>query len=263
VKEKKEERFAVALVQADLKWENVPVNLSRFDDRLADIRGADLIVLPEMFASGFTMEGKERVAFFYEAVVARMQAWSAARKALVVGSTAYETGGLFFNRLVAAFPDGSTRFYDKRHLFTMGGEDRHFAAGRELPLLCHKGVRIAPFICYDLRFPVWSRNASGYDVALYVANWPAGRREAWQVLLKARAIENQAYVAGVNRVGRDGHGTRHAGDSVLISPRGRVVGSVAPGADATCLVELDLAGSRAFRERFPVLRDRDEYHVEL
>jgi predicted amidohydrolase len=130
-------------------------------------------------------------------------------------------------------------------------------------MLSYRGVKIAPFICYDLRFPAWSRNTWGYDVAIYVANWPESRREAWQILLKARAIENQAHVVGVNRVGEDGHGTRHAGDSAVISPRGTVVGAALPGADTVEVVEVDVAAAREFRERFPVLRDRDRFHVEL
>jgi predicted amidohydrolase len=257
------DKLVTALVQACLEWEDVPANLERFDKRLENISGADVIVLPEMFASGFTMEGKERVASRYEEIVAWMRGWAAARDALLVGSTVYKAGDLFFNRLVAAFPGGETRYYDKRHRFTMGGEDRHFAAGKEQVILLYKGIKIAPFICYDLRFPAWSRNATGYDVAIYVANWPESRREAWQVLLKARAIENQAHVIGVNRVGTDGNGTRHAGDSAVISPKGEQIGSVAPWTDAVALVEMDMAGAREFRERFPVLRDKDKFQVEL
>ncbi|MDR2131308.1 MAG: amidohydrolase [Odoribacteraceae bacterium] len=259
----KEETLVVALVQARLEWEEVPRNLLRFDERVARGARADVIVLPEMFASGFTMAGKARVSSFYGEIVAWMQGWARRCDALLVGSTVYKEGDLFFNRLVAAFPGGEVCCYDKRHRFTMGGEDQHFAAGKELLFFSYKGIKIAPFICYDLRFPVWSRNATNYDMALYVANWPASRREAWQVLLKARAIENQAYVVGVNRVGVDGNGIYHAGDSVVVSPKGNVIGAVAPDADAVAMVEVDFSALREFRGRFPVLQDRDTYQLEL
>ncbi|MDR0544214.1 MAG: amidohydrolase [Odoribacteraceae bacterium] len=256
------DKLVAALVQARLEWENVPANLERFDERLEKAAGAELIVLPELFASGFSMEAKVRVASFYEEIVGKMLGWSARYDALLVGSTVYRAGDLFFNRLVATFPDGDARHYDKRHRFAMGGEDRHFAAGREQVILLYKGIKIAPFICYDLRFPVWSRNTAGYDAAIYVANWPESRREAWQVLLKARAIENQAYAIGVNRVGTDGHGARHAGDSAVISPKGERVGGVDSWKDEVALVEMDMAAARDFRQRFPVLRDGDSFQVE-
>ncbi|MDR2413433.1 MAG: amidohydrolase [Odoribacteraceae bacterium] len=257
------DKLLVALVQADLEWEAVRGNLARFDKRLEQAAGADMIVLPEMFASGFTMRGKEEVASHHEEIIAWMQARAAKHAALLVGSTVYKAADLFYNRLVAAFPDGETRHYDKRHRFAMGGEEEHFAAGKEQVTLLYKGIKIAPFICYDLRFPVWSRNATGYDVAVYTANWPESRREAWQILLKARAIENQAHVIGVNRVGVDGNGTRHAGDSAVISPKGKRLGGVPPMVDAVRLVEMDLLAAREFRERFPVLRDKDNFQVEL
>jgi predicted amidohydrolase len=259
-----EEKLVVALVQACLEWEDVPGNLARFDERLEETAGADVIVLPEMFASGFTMEGKERVASYYKEVLAWARERAARLDALIVGSTVHESGGSFFNRLLAVFPDGEVLHYDKRHLFSMGGEERHFTAGKERLSFAYKGVKIAPFVCYDLRFPAWSRNVAGheYDAAIYVANWPESRREAWRALLVARAIENQAFVIGVNRVGRDGHGTLHAGDSAVISPRGEVVGGVAPGTDAVALVTLELAAAREFRARFPVLRDADRFYIE-
>ena len=147
-------------------------------------------------------------------------------------------------------------------MFTMGEEKEHFTAGNELLVFDYQGVRIAPFICYDLRFPVWSRNTCGYDLAVYVANWPEARRQPWQILLMARAIENQCYVIGVNRVGEDGVGLSYSGDSAVISPKGDVLVACEPFADEVKQVDIDLKALREFRVKFPVLEDRDEFTIE-
>ena len=252
----------VAIVQARLEWENVPLNLKLFNKRMSDINGVDIIVLPEMFSSGFTMTGKDQVAPFHEAVYRCMQDWADEKDALVMGSTIYFEDGHYFNRLLTAFPGGKVLHYDKRHRFTMGHEDEHFTAGHELLVFEYKGMKIAPFICYDLRFPVWSRNTSGYDLAVYVANWPEARRQPWQILLMARAIENQCYVIGVNRVGEDGVGLNYSGDSAVISPKGDVLVACEPFADEVKQVDIDLKALREFREKFPVLEDRDEFTIE-
>ncbi|MEY8593283.1 amidohydrolase [Butyricimonas hominis] len=252
----------VAIVQARLEWENVPLNLKLFNKRMSDINGVDIIVLPEMFSSGFTMTGKDQVAPFHEAVYRCMQDWADEKDALVMGSTIYFEDGHYFNRLLAAFPGGKVLHYDKRHRFTMGHEDEHFTAGHELPVFEYKGMKIAPFICYDLRFPVWSRNTSGYDLAVYVSNWPEARREPWQILLKARAIENQCYVVGVNCVGEDGNGLQYSGDSMVISPRGEVLVACEPYADEVQVADVDLGALEGFREKFPVLEDRDEFTID-
>ena len=178
----------IAIVQAPLIWEDVTGNLMAFDARLLKIDKADVIVLPEMFSSGFSMEGKEKIASQYDNVCQRMQVWAENKQALVIGSTVFCVGRHFYNRLLAVFPSGETLTYDKRHRFTMGGENKHFVAGQQQLVFDYKGARFAPFICYDLRFPVWSRNVSGYDIAVYVANWPQARRSVWQTLLKARAL---------------------------------------------------------------------------
>jgi len=247
----------VCVVQAPLEWEDVAANLEAFERRLATVERGDVIVLPELFTSGFTMKGKERAASFYKEVCARMQVWARERDALVMGSTVYEEEGHYYNRLVAAFPDGEIACYDKRHCFTMGEEHKHFTPGQDLLVVSFRGLRIATFICYDLRFPVWSRNTSGYDVAVYVANWPEARRKVWRVLLQARAIENQCYVVGVNCVGEDGNGLRYAGDSMVVSPKGEIVWAGTPFAEEVAMVTLDEADLRLFREKFPVLKDQD------
>ena len=257
-----QDSLVIALVQADVVWEDVMLNIEQHEKRLERARGADVIVMPELFVSGFTTREKRRVASRYREVVKWMLAYSLSLDALLVGSTIYRSGNQFFNRLVVTFPDGRVLYYDKRHLFAMGGEDQHFTAGQERLTFLYKGVSIAVFTCYDLRFPAWCRNTTGYDLAIFVANWPAARRQAWDVLLKARAIENQAYVAGVNRVGRDGNGVHYAGDSAVISPEGHVVGTATPDADEVMPVAIDLAAARATRERFPVLRDMDKFQLE-
>lgn len=251
----------IAIVQASLLWEDVEGNLEAFGRRLRLIEDADVIVLPEMFSSGFTMEGKEKVALYYERICQWMTERAREKDALIMGTTVFRAGECYYNRCLVAFPTGELLHYDKRHCFTMGGERDHFVAGKDLLVFDYRGVRFAPFICYDLRFPVWSRNTSGYDVAVYMANWPAARREPWQLLLKARAIENQCYVVGVNCVGEDGKGLLYTGDSVVVSPRGEVIGECVPGEDCASVVEIDLEGLQAFREKFPVLEDRDVFEI--
>lgn len=252
----------VFIVQASLVWEDVPANLCAFDRHLKSIGNADLIVLPEMFTSGFTMQAKEKVASRYEEVVQRMQVWAGETSALIMGSTIYGEENIYYNRLLAVFPEGEVLHYDKRHCFTMGEENKHFTPGKEPLVFDFRGVKIAPFICYDLRFPVWSRNTVGYDLAVYVANWPATRRIPWQVLLRARAIENQCYVVGVNRVGEDGNGLFYSGDSAVISPKGEEL-LVSPSCmDSIDFTTLDMDGLKAFRAKFPVLEDRDSFEIK-
>lgn len=253
----------IAVVQAHLEWEDVPENLKRFEERIERIVGAEMIVLPEMFTSGFTMKGKEQIAPFYREVCQHMLDWACRKGALIMGSTIYSEEGFYYNRLLAAFPDGKLLHYDKRHCFTMAGEDKHFASGSEGLVFEYRGVKIAPFICYDLRFPVWSRNTCHYDLAVYVANWPEVRKTSWQILLKARAVENQCYVVGVNRVGTDGIGLRYSGNSVLLSPKGEEVLACVPFEDEVRQAEMDMDALREFRAKFPVLQDRDEFTIQF
>lgn len=261
----------IALVQAALAWGNVEENLKNFDDKIARCTGCDLIILPEMFTSGCMMVKKEeeiaraekiKTASFYGKVRQEMLRWAVCQKALVLGSTVYGEGGRYYNRLIAVTPEGNCYFYDKRHCFRMGGENEHFTAGNRQLIFQFKGIRIAAFICYDLRFPVWSRNRKEYyDLAVYIANWPESRREVWQTLLKARAIENQAYVAGVNCVGTDEAGLTYAGDSALIDARGKVVGGCREFTEETVIVEMDAEELHRFRKKFSVLEDADDFQL--
>jgi len=254
----------VTLVQQPLAWHDPQANRARFEELLLPLAGrTDLAVLPETFTTGFSME-VERIA---EPTAGASAAWlmrlAATLDAAVTGSVVTLEAGRYYNRLLWATPGGELRHYDKRHLFRMGHEHQHFTAGAEAWTVPWRGLRICPLVCYDLRFPVFSRRraALDYDLLLYVANWPAARAAAWRALLPARAIENQAYVVGVNRVGADGRGVPYAGDSVVLDFLGRPLAEAGGGA-ALLTVELDAAQLAAFRESFPAHLDADRFSLE-
>lgn len=254
----------VALVQTALIWEDPPANHDALAAKLAPLAGeVDLVVLPEMFPTGFTMrpEGLAQPADGPSAHWLREQA--RVLDAAVTGSIATRDGDRAVNRLLFATPDGDVRHYDKRHLFRMGGEHEHYHAGRDGLIVEWRGFRIAPLVCYDLRFPVFSRRRRGYDydLLIYVANWPSPRRDPWRALLVARAIENQAFVLGVNRVGRDGQDLDYAGDSLAIDPRGRILADAADG-DLVVRTTLSRDALTEFRERFPAHLDADRFTLD-
>ncbi|HTU68184.1 MAG TPA: amidohydrolase [Steroidobacteraceae bacterium] len=256
--------FRVSLVQQPLAWHDAAANRAHFDAVLAPLRGTtDLAVLPEMFTTGFTMQPGE----FAEEADGDTRAWllEQARRldAAVGGSVAVVDRGRHYNRFMLATPAGELHTYDKRHLFRMGGEHRHYSAGGHALIIEFRGVRLCPLVCYDLRFPVWSRRRAGldYDVVIYAANWPAARRYAWQQLLRARAIENQAYCVGVNRVGDDGKGVAHLGDSVVLDFLGQPLLEL--GSDAcVATVPIDADAVRDWRDRFPAHLDADAFSLE-
>ena len=254
----------IALVQTSLYWEDAAANHDALATKLAPLAGnVDLVVLPEMFPTGFTMR-PEGLAQPPDGISAHWLRGQARRlDAAVAGSVATRDGERAVNRLLFATPDGNVSRYDKRHLFRMGGEDAHYHPGRDGLVVEWRGLRIAPLVCYDLRFPVFSRRRPDYDydVLLYVANWPAPRRDPWRALLIARAIENQCYVLGVNRIGRDGQDLDYAGDSLVVDPRGRVL---ADASDADCLLRatLPLDAVREFRDRFPAHLDADRFTLD-
>jgi omega-amidase len=258
-------RLRVTLVQQPLVWGEPAANRARFASLLEPLAGStDLVVLPETFTTGFSME-VERLG---ESAGGPTGVWLAdlAREldAAITGSVITAEGGRYYNRLLWAEPDGAPlRHYDKRHLFRMGREHQHFAPGAAAWTVDWRGFSVCPLVCYDLRFPVFSRRRSGldYELLLYVANWPAPRAHAWRTLLAARAIENQAYVVGVNRVGSDGNGIAHSGDSAAIDFLGQPL--IEAGAEPAVLtVELDAARLAAFREKFPAHLDADRFTLE-
>ncbi|MBK8498324.1 MAG: amidohydrolase [Flavobacteriales bacterium] len=254
----------VTLVQSMLHWEDAGANRAMFGEKLAALKGAtDLIVLPEMFTTGFSMRSHELAETMDGATVAWMRAQAKSLDAALYGSVIVTEGAKYFNRGLFAEPTGKVTVYDKRHLFRFANENEHYAPGTERVVVEWRGWRILLQVCFDLRFPVFSRNRNDYDAMLYVANWPEARRYPWSQLLIARAIENQCYVVGENRVGMDGKGIHYSGDSVVIDPRGQVIGSVQPSQEGSATVVLERSALEDFRAKFPVARDADDFSLQL
>ena len=256
--------FRVSLAQQPLAWHDPDANRAHFTQLLAPLAGnTDLVVLPEMFTTGFTMKPEQ----FAEAADGPTRAWlleqARSLDAAVGGSVAVNDDGQYFNRFMLAMPDGLTYWYDKRHLFRMGGEHRHYSAGSHALIIEWRGLRLCPLVCYDLRFPVWSRRRPelDYDLVIYAANWPAPRRTAWSALLRARAIENQAYCVGVNRVGEDGGGNAYVGDSVALDFMGQPLVELLDNPQLIT-VPLDVEAVRAWRDKFPAHLDADAFSLE-
>jgi len=256
----------VSLIQTSLFWEIRADNLNHFEGLIGALQGkTDIIVLPEMFTSGFSMNTSD-----CDTMGGETMRWMAkmAREldAVLCGSIRMEEDGNYYNRFIWMRPDGTYEKYDKRHLFSFANEDDHFTRGEEKLIIGHKGWKIMPLVCYDLRFPVWSKNRlidgePEYDVLIYVANWPKARNVAWKTLLLARAIENQAYVAGVNRVGVDGKDIEYSGDSALISPYGAYLAEASAEQEDIIQAELEYGLLSDFRAKFPLLRDADPFEI--
>ena len=246
----------VTILQRDIEWAKPAVNVQRAEEAIDRNAEADLYVLPEMFSTGFCTQ-PEGIAESSESDTLKwMQRKAAEINAAIAGSVAVEEQGKFYNRFYFVKPDGSVTHYDKKHLFTYGGEHLRFTAGEERVVMEWRGVRILLEVCYDLRFPIWARNRGDYDMILYVASWPTLRVAAWSALLVARAIENQCYVAGVNRVGTD-PACEYCGGSVIIDPYGKVIAACADNEECEASGEVDMEVLEAFREKFPVLKDAD------
>ena len=254
----------ITTIQTHLHWEDVDANLLHFSDKINSILGhTDVIVLPEMFTTGFTMK-PEQLAEEHGGKGLQWMIQKAQEKiCVIVGSISVKENGLFYNRLYWVNPDGSYQQYNKRHLFRMGNEHEYYTAGDQKIIIEYKGWKICPLVCYDLRFPVWSRNtkANTYDVLIYVANWPEVRSYPWQQLLIARAIENQVYVVGVNRIGEDGNHYKHSGDSVVLNPRGETMSHTLSNIDSVETTPLSYQYLKDFRSAFPVLLDGDDFNL--
>ena len=248
----------VTLIQTFLFWENIESNLSLFDEKIDGIRDeTDLIVLPEMFTTGFSMNAEKLAQDMGGISVKWLREKSRSRQTDVTGSMIIRENGKYFNRLLWAKPDGTLSYYDKRHLFRMTGEEKVYSAGDKNITVELKGWRIRPFICYDLRFPCWTRNLNNsYDVAVFIANWPEKRTSHWKTLLPARAIENQCYVIGVNRVGEDGNGYYHSGDSSVIDPAGNIIFRK-QDEESVYTASLSYQVLQEYRKSFPVWMDAD------
>ena len=254
--------LSCALIQTATHWHDPEANRRMFGELIAEVDpSTDIVVLPEMFSTGFTMSSAEVAEPMSGPTVAWMRALAAERGMVICGSVVIEERGEYFNRFVWAQSDGDLKTYDKRHCFRMADEHLHYAAGQDRLIIEFKGWRICPMVCYDLRFPVWFRNRSDYDVLLCVANWPAARVEAWNTLLRARAIENQCYTVAVNIVGVDGNAVAYSGGSAAYGPDGTVINE-AFDSPQTFGVQLEYAPLEKLREAFPVWADADGFCLD-
>ncbi|OAB31326.1 Predicted amidohydrolase [Flavobacterium fryxellicola] len=251
----------VTLIQSALVWENPVANREHFEQKINAIpQDVDLIVLPEMFTSGFTMNAIPVAETMQGETIVWLQGLSKARKCAITGSSVIQENGNFYNRLVFVFPSGEIQFYDKRHLFTLAGEDKVYTSGNQKIVIDYLGWRICPLICYDLRFPAFSRNFEDYDLLIYVASWPKIRTNAWDALLKARAIENMSYTIGVNRVGTDANGYEYIGHSQAIDFLGNyVMEPVTAEGNFSVLVDKEIM--LATRHKLGFLNDRDDFEI--
>lgn len=258
------ENLRIAAIQSELYWENITANLAHFEEEIAKIETKpDVIILPEMFSTGFSMNSKTLAEPMNLTTFKWMKQMAAKTNALMIGSFIASENNLFFNRLLWMEPSGDFDTYDKRHLFRMGNENEHFSAGKNRLIRNWKGWNICPLVCYDLRFPVWSRNVNNeYDILIYVANWPQARAYAWSSLLVARALENQAYVVGLNRVGEDGLGLKYSGNSAIFDFNGKIL---ATESIKSKIIEAELSKSEleAFRTKFPAYLDADDFSVNF
>lgn len=263
------ENLNLTIIQSDLYWESIGANLAMFEEKIWKIGSqTDLIILPEMFSTGFSMNAANLAEPMNSQTTRWMKQQASQTGAVVTGSFIVKENTNFYNRLIWMQPDGSYAFYDKRHLFRMAEEHLTFSSGNKKLIVDLKGWKVCPMICYDLRFPVWSRNVSGknselsYDVLLYIANWPKARISAWDTLLKARAIENLAYVVGVNRTGSDEKGIDYNGHSAVINAKGAHISLLEE--DQTIMsVELDYSDLIDFRKKFPAYNDADDFQINL
>lgn len=253
------ELFRLGMIQTPLVWEEPGANRRHLAKLIAKSEPADLILLPEMFTTGFSMHAKDLAEAAGGETLTWLKEQAAQYNCAFSGSVMVRENESYYNRLYFVYPNGDFKQYDKRHLFTLAGEQNVYSAGSERLVLEYKGWRINPQICYDLRFPVWCRNTEDFDLQFFVANWPERRSEAWMALLKARAMENQCYLAGLNRVGEDGNGIYHSGDSAIYDPMGTKLSETEPHMESVEVVELYYSQLKRLREKFAFLKDRDSF----
>lgn len=251
----------IALIQTSLIWENPIENRSHLAQKITGfMEDVDLIVLPEMFSTGFTMNPKAIAETMQGETVSWLQHMAKAKNCAMIGSLVIEEKGNFYNRLVFVFPTGEIQHYDKRHLFTLAGEDKVYTAGTQKLIVDYKGFKICPLVCYDLRFPVFARNVENYDVLIYVANWPKPRVNAWDILLKARAVENMCYTIGVNRIGTDANKHEYSGHSQAVDFLGNYL--LEPQeSEGVFIVELNKDQVVETRKKLSFLNDRDNFTI--
>ena len=254
----------IALIQANLVWENPIQNRINFSEKINTISEAvDLIILPEMFTSGFTMNANSVAEPMDGETMAWLKEKANEKRAVIIGSLVISENDNYYNRLVCVEPSGYITQYDKRHTFTLVGEHKVYTAGTEKVILNYKGWKICPLVCYDLRFPVWARNTEDYDLLLYVANWPKVRINAWDALLKARAIENMSYCVGVNRIGLDGNNYEYPGHSNAYDVLGHRIDSIPEHKEQIEIVILEKDHIKKYRDKLNFLNDRDDFSLKI
>jgi len=257
------EKLRLTLLQPELFWEDSQANRAYLGELLAPVKETDLIILPEMCTTGFSMRPAQFAEKAEDSASLKWLVRLAQQKSCAIAAgLMIEQEGQYYNRLYFVQPDGSYQFYSKKHLFTLAGEEKIYQSGQDLLVVNYMGWRIKPLICYDLRFPVWSRNTDDTDLMLYIANWPERRSHAWKSLLPARAIENMCYVAGVNRVGQDGNGVNHSGDSAVYDVLGTPLLQMGPQIEGLETIQLSKSDLRQSREKFAFLQDRDHFNLE-
>lgn len=256
-------KLKVALVQSNLVWENPEQNRRNFASKIAEItEPVNLIILPEMFTSGFTMNARAVAETMTGKSISWMKTLSKEKNAAITGSLVIEEHNAFYNRLVFVQPDGSIKHYDKKHTFTLAGEHKVYNAGQHNVTINYKGWKIKPLVCYDLRFPVWARNIEDYDLVFYVANWPKVRVNAWDALLKARAIENMSYCIGINRVGLDANNHEYSGHSAAYDVLGKRIDTIPEDKEATEIITLSKTHIETYRNKLGFLNDRDVFTLK-
>ncbi len=253
----------IALIQSDLVWENPEQNRINFKHKIDSIKEpVDLILLPELFPTGFTMKPEKVAETMDGETIQWMSKIASEKHSAITGSVIIKDDNKFYNRLIFVQPSGKIDIYDKRHTFTFAGEDKVFSSGTKKLIVDYKGWKICPLVCYDLRFPVWSRNVEDYDILLYPANWPKPRMVAWNALLKARAIENMCYCIGVNRIGVDFLENEYSGHSGVFDVLGEKISNIKPDKEQTEVVVLDKNHIKSNREKFQFLNDRDSFTLK-
>ena len=256
--------LTVAIIQTNLIWENPAENKRLLNDKINTITtSVDLILLPEMFTSGFTMNATSVAETMNGDTITWLKEKAEEKLALIIGSLVISENGNYYNRLVCVEPSGKITHYDKRHTFTLAGEHKVYTAGTEKVIFSYKGWKICPLVCYDLRFPVWARNTEDYDLILYVANWPKVRISAWDALLKARAIENMSYCIGINRVGLDGNNYEYSGHSGAYDVLGHRMDTIPVSKEAIEIVNLEKNHIKKYREKLNFLNDKDNFNLKV
>jgi predicted amidohydrolase len=257
-----QDHLRIAAIQANLIWEQRAKNRETFEQLITPISNVDLIILPEMFSTGFTMKPALVAEKMNGETITWMKTISQRKNAAIVGSLVIEEHGDYYNRAIFVHPDGKIETYDKRHAFTLAGEHKEYCTGTERLIVDYKGWKLFPLICYDLRFPVWSRYNDEYDVLIYMANWPKPRIFAWDSLLCARAIENMSYCVGVNRVGVDENGYEYIGHTSVYDMLGKKIADTSEGKVEVLICELSKSKLQETRKKLNFLNDRDEFEIK-